>query len=193
MMTTKLITTRNLIALTLAIVLATLALILTLWLNRSPGPSPFFAGAAHSGDPLGEVLERVMSQLSRTHSDIKIVGSGGGRGCSSRENYEERTQRISMSPAAAKVMMPSLQVWCEFAAARAGARVQQDHCEYGENKSVFSFRYEYPRIKGFVKVTMTPPETSAEDLKKRQSSGGSIDLMPYLYKLHWEVRESPSA
>jgi hypothetical protein len=192
-MTARLLTTRNLIVLVLAVAFATLALILILRLDRSPGPSPFFTGAENRNDPIKEVFERVIARLARTHSDVEVLGDESSSGTDSKETYVERTKTISCSRDAAEEMAAELQIWCEFAATRAGARVQRGHHEYGEKQTVFSFRYEYPHIKGIVKVTMQAPEKSAEDLRKRQSSGGSLDLEPYLYKLHWEVRESPSS
>jgi hypothetical protein len=188
-MTARLIKTW--IRLVLLLAIASGALLLTKWHNWSNGPSPFFAGAIHRDDPLEDVFERVMVQLTRTHSDIEVIRSESSSGRDRGESYSERTKRISCSPGAAEEMMADLQHWCEFAAVRAGAEVGRDRCGCGSKQTFVSFRYEYPRTKGFVKITMKPPE-KAGDLKKllSSSSGGTIDSYAYLYDLHWEIRES---
>ena len=78
-------------------------------------------------DPVFSVFERVVARLRKEFPEIKVITkeSLGNVSQSGDVDIEKRTL-IGCSAHVAEEMMLEMQTWCEFAAERAGAKVQPD-------------------------------------------------------------------
>jgi hypothetical protein len=84
-------------------------------------------------------------------------------------------------------MMLDLQIWCEFAAEMADAKLESGPLRNeGGLLTFFSYRYKCGRYQGFVNVWLKRPTAKTD---KWPVHGENVE--PYLYKLKSEVRESP--